>query len=380
MRVADLFSGCGGMSLGLKAAGLEPVFAADHWFEASEVYNRLLKHQPHQLDLARVTEAASKVRRERVDVIAGGPPCQDFSAAGERVERGRANLTLSFAETVSAVRPKWFIMENVQLARLSDTYARARRVFKAAGYGLNEAVMNASLYGVPQLRKRLILVGRLEEDDGFLMPWIEDGQSDEPLTVRGYLGDELGIEYYYRHPRVWEKRAIYSIDEPAATIRTVNRPIPSNYRAHPNDAAAPHGIRQLTPTERARIQTFPKRFKYECSATAADEMVGNAVPVKLAEYVGRVVMRYEDMRGKEADLEEFRGWLVVGKELLPRSAGNVVSRLRRARGFLGGKRFVDPRDAAHELDKQKEFLKLTVTVRSQLRRALDLYAEFAGRR
>lgn len=379
MRVADMFSGCGGMSLGLTAAGLDPVFAADSWQEANQVYEHLVGHRSQLLDLSCVAEAASKVRRERVDIIAGGPPCQDFSAAGERIERGRANLTRSYAETVSAVRPTWFIMENVQLAQSSDAFAAARRVLKKAGYGLTETVMNASLYGVPQLRKRLIVVGRLEEEDGFLAPWIEDGQSDSPLTVRNYMGEELGIEYYYRHPRVWEKRAIYSIDEPSPTIRTVNRPIPKNYRAHPNDAAAPEGIRQLTPMERARLQTFPKRFKYECSATAADKMVGNAVPVKLAEFIGGVVMRYEDMRGKEADLEDFRGWLMDGKDLLPRSAGNVVSRLKRARSFLGGKRFVDPRDATHALDKQGEFQKLTVTVRSQLRRALDLYAEFSGR-
>ncbi len=106
-------------------------------------------------------------------------------------------------------------------------------------------------------------------------------------------------------------------------------------------------------------------------------MVGNAVPVKLAEYVGHVILRYESMRGKEADLDAFRAWLVDGHHRLQeRSAGNVISRLRRARAFLGDRRFGDPRDAAHELDKQRDFQLLTVTVRSQLRRALGLYAEF----
>jgi len=380
MRVADLFSGCGGMSLGLRGAGMEPVFAADHWLEAGEVYEKLMGHAPLQLDLHDVVEATRKVRRHKVDVIAGGPPCQDFSSAGDRVERSRADLTRCFAETVSAVRPQWFIMENVLLARSSDAYAKAKRVFRSAGYGLTETVMNAAHYGVPQIRKRLIVVGRLEEEDGFLSPWIDDGRSELPMTVRDYVGDEFGIEYYYRHPRVWEKRAIYSIDEPAATIRTVNRPIPGNYRVHPNDATHPTGVRQLTPKERARIQTFPARFKYDCSMTMADEMVGNAVPVKLAEFVGRQVLRYEKMRSKERDLEEFRGWLVDVSGLQERSAGNVISRLRRARGMLGMKRFVDPRDAAHELGKSEEFAQLTVTVRSQLRRALGLYAEFAGKR
>lgn len=380
MRVADLFSGCGGMSLGLTQAGMESVVAADHWEEASAVYEKLLGHRPKQLDLQDVVETAGLVRKARVDLLAGGPPCQDFSSAGNRVEQGRADLTLAYAETVSSVRPNWFIMENVLLARSSNAYAKARNVFKRAGYGLTETVMNAAHFGVPQIRKRLIVIGRLEEEDEFLAPWIEDGKSDEPMTVRDYLSDEFGIDYYYRHPRVWEKRAIYSLDEPSATVRSVNRPIPSTYRAHPADAAKPEGVRQLTPKERARLQTFPKRFKYDCSATAADLMVGNAVPVKLAEHVGKVILRYETMRGKEADMDEFRHWLTDVSGLKDRSAGSVVSRLKRARAFLGDKRFVDVRDATHELEKQTDFTKLQVTVKSQLRRALGLYAEFAARR
>lgn len=380
MRVADLFSGCGGMSLGLKGAGMESVVAADHWEDASAVYEKLLGHRPKQLDLHDVVEAAGLVRKERVDVVAGGPPCQDFSSAGNRVEQGRADLTLAYAETVSSVRPTWFIMENVLLARSSNAYAKARRVFERAGYGLTETVMNAAHFGVPQIRKRLIVVGRLEEEHDFLAPWIEDGRSEEPMTVRDYVKDDFGIEFYYRHPRVWEKRAIYSLDEPSATVRTVNRPIPSTYRAHPADAAKPRGVRQLTPNERARLQTFPKRFKYDCSMTAADEMIGNAVPVKLAEHVGKVIMRYEGMRGKEADMDEFRHWLTDVSGLQERSAGSVVSRLKRARGFLGNKRFVDVRDATHELEKQSDFAALQVTVKSQLRRALGLYAQFAGGR
>jgi DNA (cytosine-5)-methyltransferase 1 len=359
---------------------MEPVFAADSWDEATDVYASLLKHKPKVMDLSDVVKTAGLVRRERVDLISGGPPCQDFSSAGKRTECRRANLTLSFADTVAAVRPTWFIMENVPLATHSKAYARARSRLSDAGYGLTEMTLNAAYFGVPQLRKRLFVVGRQDEHDGFLDSWLEDRATDKELTVSEYLGDEIDIDYYYRHPRVWEKRAIYSVDEPAATIRTVNRPIPANYRPHPNDAASPVGIRQLTPKERARVQTFPKSIKFHCSNTAADEMIGNAVPVSLAANVGRAIKEFEKMRGNEPGLDHFREWLSAQHQFNDRSAGNVLSRLKRTRKLLGGRRFEDYRDAAHELRKHKEYAELSVSVRSQLKRALELFSEFARQR
>lgn len=378
MRVADLFAGCGGMSLGLQRAEHELVFAADRWLEAAEVYGTLLKHQAKVMDLSDVVATASLVRRARPDIVAGGPPCQDFSAAGKRTECRRADLTLSFAEVVVAVRPTWFVMENVPLAQASKAYARAKARFAEAGYGLTEVTLNAAYFGVPQNRKRLIVVGRQDEGDEFLVPFLEARRRDEPMTVREFVGDDLDVDVYYRHPRVWERRAIYSVDEPAATIRTVNRPIPKNYRPHPLDAALPRGVRHLTPWERARIQTFPKGIRFKCTNTMADEMVGNAVPVALAASIGRVIRDFEQMRGNERGLEDFREWLSTHHSFNDRSAGNVLSRLKRARKLLGGRRFRDPRDAAHELHKHAEYAELSCSVRSQLKRAVELYFEFSA--
>ena len=288
MRSADLFAGCGGMSLGLKRAGFEPVFAADHWVEATEVYSKLVKHQARIMDLSDIVATASGVRRENPDIVAGGPPCQDFSAAGKRTECKRANLTLSFAEVVAAVRPTWFVMENVQLAQASSAYARAKARLSGAGYGITEVVLNAAYYGVPQIRKRLIVVGRQDEDDGFLESFFEDRRQDEAMTVRDFLGDELGVEVYYRHPRVWEKRAIYSVDEPSATIRTVNRPIPKNYRPHPRDAALPRGVRQGLkdfgagyPTATTTTTALPATFYLGSSGPAASWAAADSATIAM---------------------------------------------------------------------------------------------------
>jgi DNA (cytosine-5)-methyltransferase 1 len=109
------------------------------------------------------------------------------------------------------------------------------------------------------------------------------------MTLREYFGDDLNTEYYYRHPRNYSRRAIYSVDEPAATVRGVNRPIPAGYKKHPGDPASPKKARPLSTDERARIQTFPPGFKWIGTKTNREQMIGNAVPVKLAEFVAKAI-------------------------------------------------------------------------------------------
>ena len=103
----------------------------------------------------------------------------------------------------------------------------------------------------------------------------------------------MNTEYYYRHPRSYARRGIFSIDEPSATIRGVNRPIPNNYSIHPGDATKDLSkVRVLTTLERARIQTFPKSFNFSGNKTDLEQMIGNAVPVELAKYVAVHLMEY----------------------------------------------------------------------------------------
>jgi DNA (cytosine-5)-methyltransferase 1 len=73
---------------------------------------------------------------------------------------------------VTAIHPRWFVMENVDRAQKSGAYATARAVFKSAGYGLTETILDASLCGVPQKRKRFFCIGSLGAEDGFLSDYI----------------------------------------------------------------------------------------------------------------------------------------------------------------------------------------------------------------
>jgi len=294
MNAVDLFAGCGGLSLGIIRAGVNVSSAYDNWLPAVTCYQTNFNHPIISFDLTDVSAAVLEIGRWMPDMIMGGPPCQDFSHAGLRSEGSKAKLTQSFARIVASVRPTWFLMENVDRIQKSESMAEARLIFKEAGYGLSEHVLNASYCGVPQRRKRFFCIGRLDQQDGFMGSTIAARLSSTAMTLRDYLGDALGVDYYYRHPRNYSRRAVFSIDEPAATIRGVNRPIPKGYHGHPGDAVAlGAGLRPLTTAERALVQTFPPKFQWIGSKTDIEQIVGNAVPPKLAEFVGNAIMSFE---------------------------------------------------------------------------------------
>ena len=299
-KVVDLFCGCGGLSLGFQNAGYEILAAFDNWDEAIKIYTENFNHKVFKKDLGD-TENIEDIIQLCPDMIIGGPPCQDFSSAGHRNEElGRANLTISYANIIEKVRPKYFLMENVPTIQKSEKLPIVLDIFKKAGYGVSKRVLDASLCGVPQARKRYIVIGALGEEDGFLDKILESHLSKKKMTLFDYFGNSLGFEYYFRVPRSYSRRGVFSIYEPAMTVRGVDRPVPKGYKGHPSDPVEINpSIRTLTYQERSWIQTFPKEFKWSGSKTNLNQMIGNAVPVKLAEYVAKCLIEYID--GKEVD-------------------------------------------------------------------------------
>jgi DNA (cytosine-5)-methyltransferase 1 len=295
MIAVDLFAGCGGLSLGLSKAQMDVVAAYEKWQPALDVYRQNFDHPIFDLDLNDVQAAVDHINRYTPDIIVGGPPCQDFSSAGKRDENGgRADLTLSYSEIVVNVLPQWFLMENVERINKSQIYNEAKQKFAGANYGLTELIIDASHCNVPQKRKRMFLIGKLYEQNDFLKPLIESRLSNKSMTIKDYFGEDLATEFYYRHARSYSRRAIFSINEPSPTIRGVNRPIPPNYKFHDGDAIKEiNSIRPLTALERAQIQTFPKDFKWRVqNKTIHEQLIGNAVPVNLAMFVGEAIMLY----------------------------------------------------------------------------------------
>lgn len=304
MKVVDLFCGCGGLSLGFQRAGMDVVAGLDNWDKAISVYKQNFTHPVFKVDLMDVELAVRYVEAFRPDMIIGGPPCQDFSSAGKRDENnGRGDLTIAYAKIVAAVCPKYFVMENVSRIIKTQKLVEAKKIFLEAGYGLTETVLDASLCGVPQKRKRFVLIGLLGAKDDFMKNSLVSNLSTKEMTVAEYLGDRLDLKYYYRHPRSYVRRGIFSIDEPSPTIRGVNRPMPKGYHLHSGDPVnSLDGIRSLTAKERSMIQTFPEHFKFDGTKTDIEQMIGNAVPVNLGTFIAKAILQYDALLGNDRNL------------------------------------------------------------------------------
>ncbi|NLB69092.1 MAG: DNA cytosine methyltransferase [Lentisphaerae bacterium] len=379
-KIVDLFAGCGGLSLGFQNAGYDIQGAFEYWDVAADCYERNFEHPVFRVDLSDAESACTKINKLKPDIIIGGPPCQDFSHAGKRIEDKRASLTESFAQIISNVKPRWFVMENVDRAKKSQAYAVARKIFKDTGYGLTEVVLDASLCGVPQKRKRFFCIGSLHETDNFQSEYIQTNLNEKATTVRDYFGETLGFEYYYRHPRNYSRRAIYSIDEPAPTMRGMNRPVPPGYPGHPGDACeVSPSVRAMTTLERALIQTFPANFKWLGNKTNVEQMIGNAVPVKLAEFVANALSYHITTCKMQTtiDYSGFKYWLHQTQSLTDRSLSDTVSRLKRADLIC---ELNSSPDAYYifNLEQSDKYANLTSAVRSQIKRAVSLYTTYCS--
>lgn len=386
LSAVDLFAGCGGLSLGFQNAGFDIKAAFEFWDVAADCYEKNFKHPVHRIDLSDTTRAIELIKKYSPDIIIGGPPCQDFSFAGKRVEADRASLTKSFATIVCSIKPSFFVMENVDRAAKSNAYAEAKKMYIKNGYGLTEMILDASKCGVPQKRKRFFCIGVLNGNDNAIYEHLQQKISKKSTTLRDYFGDALGFEYYYRHPRNYNRRAIFSIDEPAPTMRGVNRPVPKGYPGHPNDACElSASVRALTTAERALIQTFPNDFIWLGNKTDTEQMIGNAVPVKLAEFVASALLEYIKTQSPSEmpavdyawNIDGFQTWLICEKSYSDRAARDVVSRCKRSERILHCTNHLDAY-YLFLLQQEEEYQALTTTVKSQIKRAINLQLEYAA--
>ena len=364
MRVVELFCGAGGMSLGLSRSGMNVVGAFDWMKDAVNTYRANLGDHVQKFDLSDVLAIVPKVRSMSPDLIAGGPPCQDYSAAGQRIEGKNARLTLAFAMVIVGVRPEWFVMENVVQAATSDTWAEAKAILKHAGYGISENKLSFDQWGVPQARRRLVVVGRLGERDNFLNSSLaaKAGGSmplRETFTIRN-AGNIAGSEiwspeiaklisgrFVFSRPQR-AGRAVRTVDEPYTTIVRTSGEKPSpkfraKYQAHARDPATLDEASVLSPKILSMIQGFPARWKWVTRNKRQKMiMIANAVPPPAAKRIGEVILARAKGRTAPAIEGNFRTWLLRGGGRSRETANNIVSNARRARKLLGGRTFSDP--------------------------------------
>lgn len=163
--VLSLFSGAGGFSFGFSKAGLKPLFGAEVNEDACKSYEQNVGSPCHTVDLSTIKPSVLKEMAGGASpfVIIGGPPCQGFSTAGPRnAADPRNRLIFNYLAIVEELSPKWFIFENVEGLLTSgggEDLARLVREFVKLGYSVRLQKVNFASYGVPQTRKRVLIIG-----------------------------------------------------------------------------------------------------------------------------------------------------------------------------------------------------------------------------
>jgi DNA (cytosine-5)-methyltransferase 1 len=203
LKVLDLFCGCGGLSLGLewakgpKGEHFQVAAAVDNWAIACKTYEKNHGIEPYNQGVT--SELIKEIigKTGKIDIVVGGPPCQGFSTSGKRsLTDPRNKLVLAFLEAVSIAKPKAFIMENVvgfTTFQDGQLLSEVKQMAREMGYKVRAGVVQASIVGVPQRRRRFVLVG--VKSGQFTFPGeldpdfsVENSGLDVDLTFRD--GDE----------------------------------------------------------------------------------------------------------------------------------------------------------------------------------------------
>ncbi len=307
MKIISLFSGAGGLDLGMIQAGNKVIWANDIDKDAVATYEENIgKHivceDIKNIDIETLPDA---------DAVVGGFPCQGFSQANLKraLDDDRNQLYRFFYNTIKIKQPKYFIAENVKgILSLGKGEAIKQIVndFNEAGYITTVNLVNMANYGVPQTRQRVIIVGQrrdLGKEMRFRFPeptHSKDGK-DKPkwVTISEAIGhfpdpdtDNDVLNHIYSAYKVeYRNFTGHRKTDP-------NKPSPT-ILARGNGGggvcAIPHynGERRLSIRESASVQTFPEDFHFNGAMNSCYRQIGNAVPVKFAKALGEELIRLE---------------------------------------------------------------------------------------
>lgn len=323
----DLFCGAGGLSLGLEAAGLHCVAAVEMNRDACETF--ALHHRRasvHDMPIQQV----NFTQYSGIPLLVGGPPCQPFSAGGKGLASGDTrDMIPQFVRAVKEARPEVFLMENVPgLAGPTHRAYLELSLVKLSklGYKLTVEVLNAAEYGIPQKRKRLIVVGVRDGLTEFAMPapthgprgrkaFVSAGAVLAGVKTSTFVNEskvtfakrpDLRPSPYDGHLFNGGGRAI-DLSSPSHTILAsaggnkthfldLEGEVPA-YHKHLLKGGKPKvgslgGGRRLSIEESAALQTFPKGMKFAGSRSSQYAQVGNAVPPALGKVLGKALLEF----------------------------------------------------------------------------------------
>lgn len=320
----SLFAGGGGMSVGLRDAGFRTILLTDVEKSASHTleYN-FPRATVLNADVRRITkeELQRLVGSEEVDLIAGGPPCQGFSTIGDQNPADPRNgLFWCFVRIVQWLRPKCFLMENVNYLRTQYGGRYEKEIidaFERIGYSVAVQTLNSADYGVPQVRKRVFFFGSRIGSD-FQWPEITHGPGASSYrTVGDAIGDLIeGDQTVQNHSFLNHGNTVVSryklipeggrMPPPSElpvelrrknfgnTYKRLHRGRPSLTLVPGNNAFPIHPVehRSLSPREAARIQTFPDNYVFFGTRAEQCRLVGNAVPPLMAQRLGESIKHH----------------------------------------------------------------------------------------
>ncbi len=306
LKAIDLFSGIGGIRLGLEKAGFDVIYSNDF-----DKYCKITfeDYFHEELDTRKIEDVPLEDIPDGIDLLAAGFPCQPFSLAG--LKRGfddpRGSLFEEVVRIIKNKKPKAFLLENVKNLKRHDkgkTLYYMLSVLRDLGYYVPEPqILNSKFFGVPQNRKRIYIVGFLNEVD-FKYPIennntpklndiLETNVQDESYYLSQKYLDGL-IKHKNRH---LEKGNGFGMEilNPEGISNTLvvgNMGRERNLIKEKNKVKNKEGIRRLTIRECARLQGFPEDFRFKLvSRTQAYKQLGNTVTIPVIEKIGKEISK-----------------------------------------------------------------------------------------
>ena len=352
-KAISLFAGAGGCSLGFAKYGVNILGAYDIWEEAIKTYNlNFGDNKAHQTDLANCDFEQIKndlgLQKGELDIIIGGPPCQGFTTLGKRGQDDPRNrLLLNYVNALETFYPRWFMMENVEgmLTTANGNFIiEAIEQIISLGYCVYMKKVYMHEYGIPQRRKRVIIIGNREGKD-FQFPTVKNKASgfrykDGEYTLFDAIGNLENRDFpEINHIRKSEDgiklKRIQALSE-GSTMKDLPKEL--QHESYAKRAArrvcdgtpskkrggAPSGLkrliytepcltitgsctsefvhpkenRMLTIRECARIQTFPDSFIFCGSNSQQEQQIGNAIPPLFANIMAEQIFQYDILETK----------------------------------------------------------------------------------
>jgi DNA (cytosine-5)-methyltransferase 1 len=327
IRIASIFSGCGGSDLGMlggfKFLGrkyeklpFEIVFALDNDAKAVETYNCNFQHAATVADI----ETFDRKKMPEFDLLLGGFPCQSFSTVNPTKNPfdRRGTLYKRMTAILRERRPKYFIAENVKgmlVLRNGEIFNGIKKEFEKQGYIVKHKLVNAADFGVPQKRERVFIVG-IRKDVAFDFVFPEPTHSENASSGSKWIGlgrviDNLkpsDVKYYFSEKAVrgmknaknnMKRGLAQSLEKPCLTVTSHLAKVSLNSR-DPVLLVDPGKelYRRFTPREAARIQSFPDSFVFPGSDAVSYKQIGNAIAPVVMWHVAKALFTQVESNSK----------------------------------------------------------------------------------